>query len=283
MIRKRLEKNRIRAFIIFSCLALILSGTIKSYSQVTLGARPIALGRATTALPNTEWSVFENPAMINSTQKSVSFFAIRYYGFSELTDAAAAVVYPTSIGVFGGGMHRYGGKLFTKSRIRIAYKKSWQNFHYGVSMNYSHIKMGGGYGSVGAFGINVGIAANITDNLWLGAKATNINQPKYGQIQNIDEDLPRNLSIGFSYRLSGVALFTADVIKDVQFPISFRSGVEIVIIGDLTGRAGITSKPQTFSGGFGYNPENWGVNLVVQQHEEAVLGLSPGLDFNISW
>ncbi len=272
-------KNRVPALIILFLLVL----SVRSLAQTTLGARPIALGQATTALPDNQWAVFENPAMLNDVRKSVSFFAIRYYGLPELTDAAAAVVYPTKIGVFAAGAHRFG-KIFTKSRIRVAYKNSWQDFHYGISVNYNHIKQGGGYGSVGAVGINIGLAAKITENLWIAAKATNINRPKYGTtINDLDEDLPRNLSIGFSYRLSSVALFTADIIKDVNFPISFRSGVEVKIIDHLKARAGITTLPLTFAGGFGYLAENWGVNMVVQRHENSVLGFSPGLDFYIRW
>lgn len=274
-----LAKNRGFAVIIL----LITLFTTKIYGQTVLGARPVALGQATTALPNNPWAIFENPAMLDGEQKSVSFFAMRYYGLPELTDVAAAIVYPTKIGVFAGGAHHFG-KVFTKTRIRIAYKNGWHDFHYAISINYNHIKQGGGYGSLGAIGINIGLAAKITEELWIAAKATNINRPKYGTtINDIDEDLPRNLSIGFSYRLSGIALFTADLVKDVNFPISFRSGVEVKIIDGLKARAGITTKPLTFAGGFGYSAKHWGVNLVLQKHENPVLGFSPGLDFSIRW
>lgn len=262
---------------------LMLADTGSVYGQVVLGARPISLGQATTALPENEWSVFENPAMTSGQQRSVSFFGIRYYSLPELTDVAAVVTYPTKIGVIGGGAHRYGNDLFSESRIRLTYKNSYQNFHYGAALNYNHVAQGGGYGSFGALGIDVGIAALIIDNLWIGAKATNINQAQYGEINNIVEEVPRNLSIGFSYRLSGVALFTTDVVKDVSFPISYRGGIEIDIIENLNARAGITTAPQTFAGGFGYNTSRWGFNFVVQRHEESALGYSPGLDFNISW
>lgn len=253
------------------------------HAQATLGARSIALGQATTALPNSEWSVFGNPAMLDEQRPSVSFFGMRYYGLAELTDLAAVVSYPTGWGVIGAGAHRYGDDLYNESRIRLAYKNSFQNFQYGAAVTYNHVVQGGGYGSVGAVGVDVGVAARIFNTLWIGAKATNINQPRYGQINDIDENLPRNLSIGFSYRLSDLALFTTDVIKDVNFPISYRGGVEVQVVDHLFARAGITTSPQTFSGGFGYNTEAWGVNLVVQRHEEQALGYSPGLDFNISW
>ena len=130
------------------------------------------------------------------------------------------------------------------------------------------------------FGV-VGVAAPIVSDLWIGAKATNVNQPEYGSRNN--ERLPRELSIGLSYQLSDMALFTSDVVKDVQFPFSYRGGVEISVIENLMGRAGITVEPLTFSGGFGYSSDFWAVNIAVQRHENKILGYSPAIDFKISW
>lgn len=269
--------------------AIILLGIILAFisadarGQAVLGARPVSLGQAVTALPGNVWSVFENPAMIRGKKHTVSFFGARYYGLADLSDVAAVITYPTSLGVIGGGVHRFGNELFSESRIRLTYKNSYQHFHYGVAFNYSHVAQGGNYGSFGAFSVDVGIAARIMDQLWIGAKATNINQARYGKVNEIVEEVPQNLSIGLSYRLSGVALFTTDVIKDVSFPISYRAGIEIDIINHLKARAGITTSPQTFSAGFGYNTHRWGINITVQRHEDVALGYSPGLDFNISW
>jgi|AntRauTorckE6833_2_1112554.scaffolds.fasta_scaffold33870_1 hypothetical protein len=283
MIQNSFNRRRPIALIIFLAIGMFLMHVVKVQGQATLGARDIALGQATTALPNSTWSVFQNPAMVSKDQPSVSFFGLRYYGIAELTDVAAAISYPTSIGVIGGGAHRYGNDLFNETRLRLSYKNSFQKFHYGVAVNYNHVAQGGGFGSFGALGVDVGLAALIFEDFWIGAKAININQPQYGEVNNIVEELPRNLSIGFSYRMSGVALFTTDVVKDVNFPISYRGGIEVVVVDNLKARAGVTTAPQTFSGGFGYNTDHWGVNIVMQRHEEVELGYSPGLDLNISW
>lgn len=266
-------------------LAAVLTGGLPGplAGQATLGARSIALGRAATALPGCPWAVFENPAMAGRERATVSFFGIRYYGIPELTDMAAAIVVPTGYGVVGGGAHRFGDKLYSESRLRLIYKHSYEAFHYGVSLNYTHVVQGGGYGSVGALGIDVGLAAQIAGGFWVGAKATNINRPRYGRINNIEEDLPRNLSIGLAYRLSTAALLVSEVYKDVRFPLSYRAGVEISIVEHLRVRAGVTTAPQTFAGGLGYDTGRWGVNIVVQRHEVKALGYSPGFDFNISW
>lgn len=274
---------------VYLFLGLILLGTTIGirqplYAQVTLGARELSMGQATTALPNSDWSVFANPAMIDEQEGSVSFFGVRYYGLPDITDLAAVATYPAGFGSIGFGAHRYGNDLFNENRLRLTYKNAFQGFHYGLAVNYTHIVQGAGYGSVGAIGIDAGLAARVAEKLWLGAKATNINQPRYGVYSNdIEEEPPRELAVGISYQLSDIALFSSDAVKDVRFPLSYRAGVEINIFDQLKGRAGITTRPLTFAGGFGYETPVWGVNVGVQQHENPVLGLSPGFDIRLSW
>ncbi len=266
---------------VFGALLLFLSGVLPVSGQAVIGARELGMGQATTALQKTSWSIFANPAMMSEEERSVSFFGVRYFGFAEISDIAASASYPTKFGTLGAGVHRYGFDLFNESRLRLGYKNSFLGFHFGAIFNYSHVSQGGGYGSAGALGVDLGIAAPIIPSLWIGAKATNINQPEYGSLN--DEKLPRNLSVGLSYQLSDIALFTADVMKDVAFPISYRSGVEINIIGGLVGRAGISTSPETFSAGFGYSGSFWSANVAVSRHENEVLGYSPAIDFKINW
>lgn len=281
MIRKLTHSHR-KLFVflgIIFCLRITFPAV--TVAQAIMGARELSLGQATTVLSNTRWAVFSNPAMMSAGERSASFYAVRYFGLTEISDIAVALNYPTHIGVIGAGAHRYGFDLFNKSRFRLGYKNSFKGFHFGVVVNYSHVSQGGGYGSAGAVGIDVGLAALVVSGLWIGAKATNINQPKYGSLN--DEKLPRDLSIGLCYQLSDVALFTTDVVKDVDFPISYRGGIEVKVIGNLVGRAGITTKPQTFSAGFGYRGSFWDANVAVQRHENHILGYSPAIDFNIRW
>lgn len=250
-------------------------------AQAVLGARELAVGQAATALPHSPWAVFSSPAMMSEKEAAVSFFGVRYFGLAEISDLAASVTYPTKIGVIAAGAHRYGYDLFSESRLRAGYKHSFRGFHYGFVLNYSHVVQGGGYGSAGALGIDIGVAAPILPELWIAAKAMNVNQPAYGSRN--DEELPRNLSVGFSYRLSDIAFFSTELFKDVRFPMAYRGGLEVSIIGGLTGRAGVTTAPRTFSAGFGYLHSAWSASVAVQRHANNVLGYSPAVDFKISW
>jgi len=125
---------------------------------------------------------------------------------------------------------------------------------------------------------DLGLAAIITEDLWFGARATNLNQPSYG---NTDEELPREMATGLSYYLTSEALVTAEIVKDVLFPLSFRSGVQLEVLQSLFIRAGLTTKPETYSFGFGYQSPQWDVNFGLQQHNP--LGLSPALDLAVKF
>lgn len=264
---------KLLSFIVFS----IFTST-SAFSQNSMGAKMVSMGQAGVALPDSEWSLFSNSALLPTNRNTVSFYRFRYVGISEITDLAAVLNLQTRFGTAGIAIHRYGFNLFSENRLMIGYKKSFGTFHAGVSAGYYHVTQGGDYGSAGAFGLDIGVAAELVDGLWIGARATNVNYPSYG---TSDEVLPRDLSVGFSYQLGQNALLSIEALKDVMFPLSLRSGVQVELISSLFARAGFTSNPETYSLGFGYAPDRWSVNFGIQQHNP--LGLSPALDLGITF
>lgn len=271
--------QRFRINYLFAILLLGISGiTQQLHAQNSMGATSIAMGQTGVAIPNSNWSLFTNVALMPTDENRVSFYGFRYVGIAEITDMAANLTTQTKWGTLGAGVHRYGFNLFNENRFLLAYKNSLNRFHYGASISYTHIFQGGNYGAAGAIGFDAGLAAEITDNLWFGARATNLNQPSYG---DTDEELPRELATGISYLLTPEALITAEIVKDVMFPLSFRSGVQFEVIQSLFIRAGITTQPETYSFGFGYQAGSWDVNFGLQQHNP--LGLSPALDLTVKF
>lgn len=249
-----------------------------AFGQNSMGAKLVSMGQAGVALPDSEWSLFSNSALLSTNHNSVSFYRFRYVGISEITDLAAVLNLQTRVGTLGIAMHQYGFNLFSENRMIIGFKKSFGTFHAGISTSYYHVSQGGGYGSAGAVGVDIGIAAEMADGLWIGARASNVNYPSYG---NSDEILPRDLSFGFSYQLAENTVLSMEAMKDVMFPLSLRSGLQVELIPSLFARAGFTSNPETYSFGFGYVPDRWSVNIGIQQHNP--LGLSPALDLGINF
>jgi hypothetical protein len=269
-----IQRNLFFCVVVISCVFIIEI----SYCQTTIGARSIGIGQAGVALPDNQWGIFSNSSLISTDEASVSFYGFRYAGISEISDLAASAQLPTKIGSFSAGFHRFGFNLFNQTHLRLGYKQQFKQFHAGFTVNYSHVQQGGSYGAAGAIGLNLGIAAQILESLWLGARATNINQPAYG---NSDEYLPRDLAIGISFFPGKRVMLTADAVKDVRFPISLRAGTEVELISGFLARAGISTQPQTYAGGFGYITNRWQINIGVQQHMP--LGLSPAIDLGVTF
>ena len=236
------------------------------------------MGQAVTALPGDRWALFSNPALAADSLHRVSFYAVRYYGFTELTEVAASVSFPSRWGTFGTGVYRYGFELFSESRFRLGYSNHFHGFYVGAAATYHHVSQGGGYGSAAAMAFDLGIAASLADRWWIGSKLTNLSMASY---DGSGEELPRELSFGLAYRMTGRSLLSTDLVKDVRFPISFRGGIEVEIFNRVTGRAGVTTEPLTYALGLGIRSGFWGVNIAAQRHE--TLGISPGMDLNLSW
>tara|TARA_R100001143_G_C3360829_1_gene135452 strand:+ start:11960 stop:12784 length:825 start_codon:yes stop_codon:yes gene_type:complete len=263
----------------FLCLCVIgFTASGIAYSQNSMGAKFVSMGQAGVALPGSDWSLFSNSALIPTNRNTASFYRFQYVGISEITDMAAVLNLQTRIGTLSFGIHRYGFNLFSENRLLIGFKRNFGTFHAGISAGYYHVSQGGDYGSAGALGLNIGIAAELDDGLWIGARATNINYPTYGKS---DETVPRDLSLGFSYQLAENTVLSMEAMKDVMFPLSLRSGLQIEIVPSLFARAGFTSNPETYSFGFGYSPDRWSINIGLQQHNP--LGLSPALDLGINF
>lgn len=252
-------------------LFFITEGTV--YSQFSMGAAPATMGHTGTALKHSSWAVFNNPAWLSTEERTVSFFGYRFAGLSELTDMAASVTIPVPFGAAGAGIHRYGFDLYSEHRVAAAFKKQLGSVHAGLTLVYHHVSIGGGYGSAGTAGVLAGFGIELGDNLQLGIRTGYLNRPKLG---SFDEPVPASAAAGIRYDISDGAFVTADVVKDPDFPISARAGIEFKLIESLSLRSGLSGRPSSYGFGLGYNPGPFRVNLGVQQNHP--LGMSAAMD-----
>ncbi len=273
--------SALRPNVLFPALLLVLMFWAETAeAQLTLGARGASMGESVTALPSGSWGVFGNPAMLYGTDNEAAFYGIRNFGLSELTDMAFAAHYHHhNYGSIAAGSHTYGFEKFRESRFRLGYAYEYVGIQAGIALNYTHIQIQD-YGSAGTLLFDAGVAypLPVPGELWIGAKATNISRSRIGEAR---EELPRELSIGFSYKLSDRGTITGDVVKDVRFPVSYRGGIEVRLVDRLYMRGGLTTEPVTYSVGMGFSHQSFSINLVARQHY--ALDWSPGLDFSLSW
>lgn len=263
--------------VLFSALLILLAIPGLCPAQPVHGAAALGRGETGTAVPDSPWALTVNPALLPTEHRTVSFYTYRYAGFSELTDASAAITLPLPLGAIGFGAFSYGFELFRESRFSAGSSFDLGPVTAGATLTYTHIRQGGGYGSAGALGVTAGLSAEPVPGLIFGFRAVNINQPS---LAGSVDDLSRDLAIGLSYR-TGPVLLAADAVKDVRFPMSLRFGTEIDLSDAFTLRAGVATEPDVWSAGIGYGVGRVTSSVSVQQHP--VLGMSPAVELSLQF
>jgi len=241
-----------------------------------MGARLSGLAGAVTGIPDDPWQVFGNPAMIPGNHSTFSLYTRRNYNIVELTDYAGSVSWNINKLTLGAGANTFGNDLYRKTRFLAVGMRQFHAFRVGVRITYTRVSLAPPYGAAGQFGLDAGVGIQAIPNLWIGAFATNLNQPKLGKAR---EELPQTLSLGFSWIPVDHVLITTGVQKDIEFPASVRSGVEWEIVQAFSIRVGITTEPTTYSLGSGINLGRLSINIVAQHHQ--LLGWSPGVDVEL--
>ncbi len=279
--------SSLRHVTVVLCLWAALSGlSSQTMAQWTMGGRAVAMAKAGTALPSDNWAVFHNPALIDVEERHFGLFAIRYYGLRELEDHAAVITFPGSFSFRGdemsfgvaAGIHSYGFKLFRETQIRGGWSIRRKRLRFGMVMNYVHLQISG-YGSTGLPAVDTGLAVELIRGFRVGYRVANLflGGSGYGEIDRY----PAEMAIGLSWNGMPRLLMTSELVKDVLYPVSFRTAMEWEGVAGIFFRGGWTTAPLTWSTGAGFQLSRVTANIAVQKHP--VLGLSPGIDFSFTF
>jgi hypothetical protein len=201
---------------------------------------------------------------------------IRPFGLTELQDISVVGTWKLPAGRFGGGLYRFGDKLYREFKASAGYANKWNPLLAGITLHYTHIGIHS-YGSAGAMGINLGAGMKLTKRGWIGITATNINRPSIGKSK---ENLPQAMGLGSSWQLGERALFVTEIIKALHFPLSWRGGIEMKIVGPLLARLGAHTNPTAWSAGIGLNMDQFTFDFGIEHHQ--MLGMSYGIGLGIN-
>ena len=246
-------------------------------AQALMGARMSALATSVSAIPDDPWQIFGNPAMVPVDETTFSLYSRRNYNLAELTDYAGSFTWNHDNLTLGAGANTFGYDLYRQTRFLAVGMRRFKFFRIGVRVTYTRISLAPPYGSAGQFGIDAGIGLRALPHLWLGAIATNLNNPKLGKVH---ESLPQSLDMGLSWTPATEVLLTTGIHKDIRFPVSVRSGIEWYPVSVFALRVGVTTQPTTYTLGSGINLSRITVNIVAQHHQW--LGWSPGIDVGVN-
>lgn len=245
--------------------------TLSAYSQYNPGAKQISLSNSDVALSNDVFSLFNNPAGLSQMNwREVGiYYSPAPFGLTELANGYVAYHEPTNIGSFAIGGMSYGFELYHESKISLGYSFNYQNtFFAGLAFNYQTVSIKN-YGSSGAFFINAGGLAYLTNSLRFGFVIQNLNRATYGKDDN---QIPIIFNSGLSYSVDEDIIVNFSIEKDIEYKASLQFGIEYDIIEYLSLRTGFSNEPSRYSAGIGINYSLFSFDYAIFTHND--LGLT---------
>lgn len=243
-------------------------------------ARATALGHATTALAGDVGSQ-SNPAAASTARRLVHIFAHEAYGLAELRRGGLTVVVPWSQGALTAGSGTFGFDAYREwyGNVGGAYRFGFgttRTVHLGVRVRYYHTRIAS-YGQAGTVGLSAGSQVRLLPSLTFGVAATNLNAPQLTD----GADMPQLLAVGLSYEAAPDFLLLMDAVKDVDFPLAVRGGLEVRLVPLFAVRAGVTTEPMRFTAGAGISVGRLTADVAAEQHQ--TLGWSPAVGLLVHW
>ena len=239
-------------FILFFILFFVLfftSITEAAFEDLPSGGRSLGMGSAFTAVAEGSESLFINPSgLAQSNCASVSIYYSRPFGLRELSCETFTAIVPTRFGNWGFGFQGFGNSLYRETTVAAGWSyRVHQKFCFGIGIRSARLQIEK-YGSDSAFLCDAGCLLKLTDQCQWGASFSNLFQSRIGQSEEV---LPQIIRTGLSYRPIQGVLLSAEIDKDVRYPVETRAGAEICPLAPLALRFGFGREPDCFSAGLG--------------------------------
>ncbi len=272
-------------FRLLRVLALCLLAAPVAHAQLVPlaegGARALALGRATVALEGDVWGHHNPASWATLPGRAGAAFASQAFGLSELRLGAVAVAEPTRYGTLAATARTYGFEDFRETVFGLGFARSFpvsasRFVHAGLKVGYTSVSIPT-FGSAGALGLSLGAMTEVLPGLDFGFHAYNLNRPEITET----DPLRRGLEVGVAYQPAEQALVLIGVDKEVDFPVSFRGGLEVQPVEVLFLRTGFTTEPVRFSAGVGVSTGILRADVAAERHE--VIGWTPSFGFGVQF
>ncbi len=250
------------------CFLLISSNLCDA--QLKPGARQAALSFSDLSSSDI-FSLYYNPSTLSGFSKSTVgiSFTPSPFGLKELSTAYLSFVQPVKFGVLSAGFMIYGFELYKETQFAFGFSKLLSNnFSLGITSIIKNISIKN-YGNKNFLLFNLGCKAEITQNLSFGFAFENFTR---NTINNESNQFPVILSLGMNYKLFNWINFFTALIKELNYNVSLKAGVEYKILDYLSLRIGTANQPEEFSGGVGFFYDSFSFEYAVISHQD--LGLT---------
>lgn len=215
-----------------------------------------AAAQASTAYTE-QWTAYCNPAILSTvnTYKIAANYVNRFQ-LKELSTTSISASIPTKLATFGLALSHFGYSQYNEIQGGIAVARNFTDrFHVGMQFNYYAVLLSPTEGYKRTVIAQIGIISKISDALFIGFHTYNPAQTNI-ELELTKKRIPSIFSLGASYYFSDKLLWLAQLDKEIDYPLQWRSGFEYRIVKELSLKMG----------GYG-NPfvPNLGVSVFIKQ------------------
>jgi hypothetical protein len=272
--------NKVKPLLFVPLLLFLFLKSFAAGELFPVGSRSAAMGRCSVALKGF-WGIQNNQAAMALVDKYS--FGLNYesrFLIEETSYKNIGILAPTRFGTLGLSVNYYGYSAYNELKAGLAYARSFGKIlRFGLQLDYFSTHLGDNYGSRNDIAFELGVQSDLTEKLTLGAYIFNPVNIKLKS--NIHEDLGSIIRFGLAYSIDSPLLISFEAEKNSFInPVLFRFGLEYSIKSKFFLRAGIASRYEIFTFGFGMVFEHIRINLAACMHE--YLGFSPQLGFIVN-
>lgn len=258
-------------------LFLIKSG---AKAQLLPGAKQTSLANSVVALANNAFATFYNPAglaQLNNTQFA-AFYSPSPFGFKQLSTAYIALEFPLGIGNIGFGAMNYGFSLYKNVQLNFSFSFAYsRKYFFGAAFDVNSLKITR-YGSSTKISFDFGFIAKLKKDFKIGFSVVNLLHQSFLKKY---KSIPTIINFGFAYLpIKNLSLSFA-FCKDLEYPVSFRVGIEYTLLKYLSLRIGTKNHPDAFTCGLGVAYKGFMLDFAIFTHSyfEATKQFSLIIDF----
>jgi hypothetical protein len=230
----------------------------------SIGARAMGLGYASTTLYD-EWAIHNNIAgLAKITQPAATFTYESNPSFPAFNRIASAFITPAKkIGTAGVAIYRFGDDLYNQQILTAGFANKMGLASLGIKINYFQYRIEG-FGNTQALTVSLGGIAELTKQFMVGAYIVNINQPELSKLT--EERIPTLLVLGLGFKPSEKLYLTTEIEKDLDYSLSWKSGIEYKAHKKFAARTGFNLNPQAGFAGLGFKPKKFQLDYAFQYH-----------------
>ncbi len=232
--------------------------------DLPVGARPVSLGGAYTAVIGTAEVIYFNPASLSTSPIFyASFFVTHLFQMKELQYAAAAVNVPCALGNMGLAFKSFGNSLYRENAVGLGWACSpVSNIHCGLVVKLQELRIKD-YGSEGMWLLDLGVLFNISETVMMGGVVTNLRESSDSAYQ---QSVPLTCRSGLSWYIVPDFLLCLDLVWRENILPDYRWGGEFTLGKQCWVRLGMEESPPCLSSGIGLKWKAMGIDYAVRFH-----------------